>query len=94
MATNYEEVLNAINRAAETAQAVSGTAGSVGAAVGNFVGNYQSAKAGEPTVNRPINDIQVGLTEETSGLVRVVIGAVAVLVGVAFLPKIFKTRKK
>lgn len=79
---NYEEVLAKIQSASETIQSASGTAGALGATVGNFVSNYKAAKAGEATTARPINDIEVGLSGDTSKLIMAII--VVIVVGIGF----------
>lgn len=74
-----DDVINKINGVSETVNNVSGTAGALGTTIGNFVGNYQAAKAGEATTARPINDIEVGIEDNTKNFIFLAIAAIGVL---------------
>lgn len=82
-----DDVINKINGVSETVNNVSGTAGALGSTIGNFVGNYQAARAGEATTARPINDIEIGISENTKTFIFVAIAAVGVFI-------IFKMKKR
>lgn len=82
-----DDVINKINGVTETVNNVSGTAGSLGTTIGNFVGNYQAAKAGETTTARPINDIEVGISENTKTFIFIAIAAIGTIL-------LFKNKKR